>query len=291
MEPHVRTLMRLRAQAPTKLMNQMFKLLSNILYGKSIQGVRSYCEMYIVTTDELLQKLSQQRYFKDIKRVNDEVYLIQMTRKRIFLNRAIMVGQQILDLSRLMFYKLLYGEIARVYTRRFIHVHMSDTDSLLLRIKHPDTSDPYLALLPIKHILDTTKSNFAPDHFLFTQRTADELPGLLKIEHEYPQQIERGYFLRAKCYLVILSKNGQIIRTKGIDGNEMKERHFQSVLTKLEIVKADQVTIRSILSRLHTIHQRKTAMGPSEYKRFYINPYVSVAYGDYRIPALLLANQ
>ena len=291
MEPHVRMLMRMRAASTTKLMNQLFKLLSNILYGKSIQGVRKYCQMFIVCSDILLQKLAQQRNFKNLKRIADGIYIVQMTVKRVYLNRAIIVGQQILDLSRLMFYKLIYEHILPAYGRQNIHIHMSDTDSILLRIIHHHCKDPYQALFPIKHILDTT--NFPVNHPLYQARAPDELPGLLKCEITFPTQIERGYFIRAKCYLLILSENGEIKKLKGTTkagAKKVTEKEFLECLHNENFIKTNQITIRSINSQLYTILQRKTAIGPTEYKRFYLNKYNSYAYGDCRIHFLSSGN-
>jgi hypothetical protein len=262
-----------------------------IISGKSIQGVRKYCEMHIVSGDEDLQDLTRQRYFKNLKRIGDNVCLVQMTKKQVYLNRNIAAGQKILDDSRLLFYRLIFDEILVAYGRKMLHIHMSDTDSLVLRIIHNDCTDPYEPLRKIIHILDT--SHFPVEHFLHVPRTGSELPGLLKIELNFPEQLERGYFMRAKLYLLIISLSKMIKKMKGTTSataQAIEEKDFKSCLNERKIVRASQTTIRSINCQLFTICCNRIVMAPTEYKRWYKDKYNSFAYGDYRIKKYLPSN-
>jgi hypothetical protein len=105
-------------------------------------------------------------------------------------------------------------------------------------------------------------------------------------------QIERGYFIRAKCYLLVLSENKLVRKLKGTTGaaaTAIDERSFKQCLNERKIVRASQTTIRSINNQMFTICQRKVVMSPTEYKRWYKNRYISYAYGDYRINNMFVA--
>ena len=125
------------AAAGNKLLKTLWKLIANIVFGKSCENVRNRINVKLRKDDWLAQKDVNSPLFKGFHQYQNELIGIHKQNKQVVLNKPIAVGQAILDLSKVAMYTFLY-DVMKVKYNEKIRVCYSDTDSLILQIKTAD---------------------------------------------------------------------------------------------------------------------------------------------------------
>lgn len=287
------------------LLNKLCKLCANALFGKSCEDCRKYRHVKIVNSQKSFLKLAAQTYFKNYKKLNDDTYLVELKPARVRLCRPNLIGQQILDLSRLRMYELAFDHILPHYLgndksmwgiprsiennpRTYdVQIVYSDTDSLLLHVQFPVHFGHYDCLQGLGDILDT--SDFAKDHPLYRARSPLEKMGLLKIEG-YPQRLLKAVLIKSKLYTLLYEgENGttkQETKCKGATYNSAKDITFQNFVDCIDhniVIRADQTSIRSYNSQLYTVITSKQILQSIDYKNYYFNDRECCPWGDKQI--------
>ena len=125
-----------------------------------------------------------------------------------------------LDLSKLVMYRLRYGQLAN-YARRFngsISVVAGDTDSLFLEVEGISVLHQLLPAMKYDDLLDS--SNYPQDHPLYSVVGKAQL-GRIKDECS-GKSITDAVFLRPKCYSIQLNDKENHRRAKGIQRAVLK---------------------------------------------------------------------
>ena len=135
---------------------QYYKNSSNSTFGKQIENLEKYRDFQIVTDENKAKKLASKCTFKEANILDEEnnIVLDEMRRGQVLYDKAISVRFAILDISKLILYKLLYKSKEH-YGINNIEVVYTDTDSLKLYVEGKDVYD----ITGIEDIIDT--SNFS----------------------------------------------------------------------------------------------------------------------------------
>ena len=89
---------------------QYYENSSNSTFGKQIENLEKYRDFHIVTDQNEAKKLASKCTFKEAHILDEDnnIVLYEMRRRQVLYNKAISVRFAILDISKLILYKLLY---------------------------------------------------------------------------------------------------------------------------------------------------------------------------------------
>ena len=92
LKPYIDMNTKLRKEAKNDFEKDFFKLMNNSVFGKTMEDVRKYRDIKLVTTDENRNKLVSEPNYRTTKRFSENLLAIQM-------NKLIYLGMSILDIS------------------------------------------------------------------------------------------------------------------------------------------------------------------------------------------------
>ena len=105
------------AKATTKFKKDLYKLMNNSVFGKTMENLRSRVNVRLVNGDDLktLRKLASDPLLADWRAFGGNFYGLHMRRDHILFNRPIYVGMCVLELSKLLMYKFYYDYLKVKY--------------------------------------------------------------------------------------------------------------------------------------------------------------------------------
>jgi hypothetical protein len=110
--------------------------MNNSVFGKTMENVKNRMDMHITINDDNATKWFSKPNLKNCKEVFG-LYLIEMFKNNIEMDKPIYVGTSILDLSKLCMMDFHYNVIEKEFHNKYDLIY-SDTDSLVYNITHPD---------------------------------------------------------------------------------------------------------------------------------------------------------
>ena len=120
--------------AGNEFKRELSKLLSNIIYGKTIQNVLHHKDFEVIQFNGWNQR-SRLNAIKSIKyahRISDNLMIVEKERSKTNLNMPIFIGKAVLDLSKAHMYDFFHNCFMRHYKNgRLLYM---DTDSFILEI-------------------------------------------------------------------------------------------------------------------------------------------------------------
>ena len=126
----------LRSQAKNDFEKELFKLMNNSVFGKTMENVRKRVSIELVKDAERAAKLVNQPNFEDLKIFDEFLIAIKMRKTKVWMNKPVYVGMSILDLSKTLMFDFHYGYVKKKWEN--CEVLYSDTDSLVLKIETED---------------------------------------------------------------------------------------------------------------------------------------------------------
>jgi len=275
-----------RRQAATdNFTKDLYKLLNNALFGKTMENVRGRKDFKLRNREAQVIADSSKPHYLRSHRFAEDLILNELMKLEVKLNKPIFIGQAVLVLSKLIMYELRYVKL-RAYEDEFggnISVIGGDTDSLFCSIHNIDLHNQLHPAMKRDGLLDT--SNYHPDHTLFSNTYKARL-GCIKDEVE-GETISEAVLLKPKAYSMITANGkSEKKRAKGVQ-YYVKEaiRHdsfVQVYQRQIELVR----NTRRFATKDHvvsTIQQDKWALSALDTKRAWTGPNSSLPYGHYRL--------
>jgi hypothetical protein len=262
------------------------------VFGKLCQSAFRYRNFHVVTSPAKFNRLTAQMYLKNVKRISEKVSIIEMKRRQVKLNRPILAAFQVLELSKLLMYITAYVDLEQAFARDNMRLLFTDTDSFLFQLLSME-KNPFLELLKIKHILDT--SCYPEDHILYKHTEDKDKLGLHQIETSPCQIVHKFVGLRSKQYYIQVynfrdGSFNSVKRAKGVTKAAQKSielSHFKKCVFDRTITRADQVTIRSYNTKLFTIKTNRQILNSLDLKRYVLADGINtLPFGHYRIAEL-----
>ena len=204
MEPYIRMNTEFRKQAKSDFETNFYKLMNNLVFGKTMENLRNRVEVKIVRAWEAnkIRKLVSDPSFHSLELFSHDMAGVHMSKKRLFLNKPVYTGMTILENSKILMYDFYYNYLKARYGPRCDLIY-TDTDSLLLHIQ---TDDVYKDMKKDLWLYDT--SNYPKDHPLYDARNKKAL-GKMKDECG-GEPIEEVVALRPKMYSIKKAGSGII---------------------------------------------------------------------------------
>lgn len=223
--------------------------------------------------------------FKGVMICDENLSISFWAKKVLALNKQSWpLGFSILELSKLVMYRLFYETIQPRFGVNGTELLLTDTDSFLLRLFAPTTD---LAVKRLEDVMDL--SNYPVTHSLFDASRAKEL-GYLK--NELPcQEIAAFCGLKSKTYAVQMAHSSQhMVKAKGVPHHSKKDIPFASMVACLQKIAFYPASFNTIRAKNHVnlvIRSSRLAFSSFDDKRYLLCCRHSVPYGSCLIPKRL----
>ncbi|XP_074038757.1 uncharacterized protein [Leptinotarsa decemlineata] len=197
LKPYIDLNTRLRTAASNDFEKNLFKLMNNAVFGKTMENLRKHSDVRLVTSWDgrygAEARISNPR-FKSLTVFDENLAAIELGKSEIFFNKPIYVGMVVLDLAKLTTYNFHYEYMAPRFGENFCAVY-TDTDSLIYEIIN---YDPYEMMKNDCHQYFDT-SDYQSDNIYDIPRVNKKVIGLMKDENNGKLMID-FIGLRSKLY-------------------------------------------------------------------------------------------
>jgi hypothetical protein len=258
--------------------------MNNAVFGKTMENVRNRIDFEIVTSETNKQndriiKLSAKPRYKCSKVFNDNVVGVEMHKAKVELNKPIITGFCILELSKVLMYDFHYNVIRKKYGDR-AKLLFTDTDSLCYHIQIEDVYEDFKS---IKEQMDF--SDYDKNHPLY-DTSNKKVIGKFKDETNGEPMVE-FVGLKAKMYSFITESHNSK-KAKGIKKSTIKqcithEDYKRCIFEDTYIMHSKMNSIRSFKHEIASVEINKVSLSSWDDKRYYLDSKTSLAYGNYKI--------
>ena len=258
----------------------MFKLMNNAIYGKSIENVLKRQDIKFILDKKRKLKYIARPEFKSETIFSDNLVAIHLNKMEIKFNKPIYLGFTILELSKYVMFEFVYDYLKPKWGEN-ITICGSDTDSLFIEI---NTDDFYNDIKDdIQKWFDT--SNFADNNVFNIPKVNEKVLGTFKIETG-SKVIKEFVGIRAKMYAFDVENDKCIIREKGVPYHKQENSidAYKDVLFNDVEKVVEYQTIGSTKLVVSTKSHKKLAMKNFDDKRYILEDGINqYAFNHYKI--------
>ena len=127
----------LRKLAKDDFEKDLFKLMNNAVFGKTMENIRKHRDIKLVTTNKKRNKLVSELNYHAMNYISEDLSIIEINKTKVKMNKQIYLGLSILDISKILMYEFWYDYMKPRYGNRLKLCYM-DTDSFVMNIKTND---------------------------------------------------------------------------------------------------------------------------------------------------------
>ena len=144
MKPNIDFNTQLRTKATNNFEKDFFKLMNNMVFGKTMESIRKQRNIKLVMTEERYLKTVMHPNFKSGIRFDENLMGCEMGKIKVKMNKHVYLGQAILDLSKIVMYEFHYDYMKpkfkdlRGVGSKDLQLCYMDTSYLVYRIKTED---------------------------------------------------------------------------------------------------------------------------------------------------------
>ena len=264
LKPYIDMNTELRKEAKNDFEKDLFKLMNNSVFGKTMENIRKHRDIKLVKTDKKRSKLVSEPNYHTINLISEDLSIIEMKKTKVKINKSIYLGLSILEISKTLMYEFWYDYMKPKYNDDVKLCYM-DTDSFITNIK---TNDFYKDISnDVENRFDT--SNYEVNRPLPTGKNKknhwfnkDELGG--KIITEFVT-------LRPKTYSFVTNDGKEDKKAKGtkkcIIKKKIKFNDYKKCLFNDELILKSQQRFISKKHDVYTENINKIALSNNDYKR------------------------
>jgi len=268
-----------RKTARANFEKDFFKLMSNSVYGKSMESLRKRVNIEVINNEKRIKKALAKPTCKSFSIINQDLVMIQFAPKKIIQTKPLYTGFVVLELSKVLMYEFHYKHIQCQYGADRARLLFTDTDSLCYLIQ---TEDLYQDMA--RNIQHYDTSAYPKTHPLYSPINCKVIGKFKDETDSIPPEEFVG--LRAKMYS--LKCNYPKMTAKGIKKRYI-ERHvrhsaFVAVLRNKTTTTARFRTFKSTNHIINTVEINKICLSPFDAKRYILEDGIStLAYGHYQL--------
>ena len=194
-----------------------------------MENKRNRGDIQLCNSNQKMVKAASCPRFRDAKIFNNDLAAAIMSKINIELDTPIAIGATVLELSKLIMYRLAYEQLPK-YEHQFnckIDIVGGDTDSFFLEVGGADLLNPIYPAMLADGLLDT--SNYPRDHPLFSNEYKAKL-GCVKDEFMGKAYAE-FILLRPKSYSMLDATGAAGKQVcKGIAKRRLKPLHMMIIV-------------------------------------------------------------
>ena len=94
----------LRKNAKNDFEKEFFKLMINLVFGKTIENVRNHRDIKLVTSYKRRSILASEPNYHSTTYISNDLLIMEMKKVEVKMNKPIHLGQAILDISKNLMY-------------------------------------------------------------------------------------------------------------------------------------------------------------------------------------------
>ena len=136
LKPYIDMNTELRRLAKDDFEKDLFKLMNNAVFGKTMENIRKHRDIKLVTTDTKKKLVSEPNYHT-MNYISEDLFIIEMNKTKVKMNKPIYLGLSVLDISKILMYEFWYDYLKPRYNDNVKLCYM-DTDSFVMNIKTND---------------------------------------------------------------------------------------------------------------------------------------------------------
>ena len=95
----------LRKLAKNDFEKDLFKLMNNSVFRKTIGNIRKHRDIKLVTTDKKRSKLVSEPNYDTINLISKDLSIIEMKKTKVKVNEPIYLGLSILEISKILMFE------------------------------------------------------------------------------------------------------------------------------------------------------------------------------------------
>ena len=137
LKPYIDMNTELRKAAKNDFEKDLFKLMNNSVFGKTIENIRKHKDKKLVMTDKKRSKLVSEPDYHTINLISEDLSIIEMKKTKVKMSKLIYLGLSIMEISKILMYKFWYDNMKRKYDNDVKLCYM-DTNSFIMNIKTND---------------------------------------------------------------------------------------------------------------------------------------------------------
>ena len=137
LKPYIDINTELRKLARNDFEKDLFKLMNNSVFGKTMENIRKHRDIKLVTTDKKRSKLVSEPNYHTINLISEELSIIEMKKTKVKMNKPIYLGLSILEISKILMYEFWFDYMKPKYNDN-VRLRYMDTDSFIMNIKTND---------------------------------------------------------------------------------------------------------------------------------------------------------
>ena len=247
----------LRKEAKNDFEKDLFKLMNNSVFGKTMENIRKHRDIKLVTTDKKKSKLVSEPNYHTVNLISEDLSIIEMKKTKVKMNKPIYFGLSILEISKTLMYAFWYDYMKPKYNDNVKLCYM-DTDSFIMNIK---TNEFYKDISnDVENRFDT--SNYEVSRPLPTGKNK-EIISLMKDE--------LGGKIRPKTYSLLTDDGKEDKKAKGtkkcIIKKMIKFNDYKKCLLDDEVILKSQQRFLSKKHDVYTENINRIALSNNDDKR------------------------
>ena len=267
----------LRKKAINDLEKDLFKLMNNAIFGKSMENVLNRPNIKLINNDpEKLLKLIRQPNFQHAYQISDKLCLVESKPIKTVFDKPIYIGACILETSKLHMYQFWYEHLKNKYNDN-VELIYTDTDSLIIQV---ETDDIYKDMLEDKNLYDFSEYPKNHPNYDITNKKVlgtfkDEMKSLIITEFIglKPKMYSFNFFDEDN---IVVNKNTH----KGVkESISLKHNEYNRSLYKEELIYKECYNLQLNKQNIYLDKINKIALNPFESKRYWIDNINSLPYG------------
>ena len=273
LKPYIDMNTELRKLAKNYFEKDFFKLMNNAVFGKTMENIRKYRDIKLVTTDKRRSKLVSEPNYYTINYISEDLSIIEMNKTKVKMNKPIYLGLSILEISKLLMYEFWYDYMKPKYGDNVKLCYM-DTDSFKTEDFYKDIAND------VEKRFDT--SNYEVNKPLPTGKNKKVI-GLMKDELG-GRIITEFVTLRPKTFSYLTDDCKEDKKAKGtkkcVIKRMIKFNDYKKCLLNDEVILKSQQRFKSKKHDVYTENINKIALSNNDDKRIVSSDKItSYSYG------------
>ena len=137
LKPYIDMNTELKKLAKNDFEKDLFKLMNNSVFGKTMENIRKHRDIKLVTTDKKRSKLVSEPNYHTINLISEDLSIIEMKKTKVKMNKPIYLRLSMLEISKILMYEFWYDYVKPKYNDNVRLCYM-DTDRFIINIKTND---------------------------------------------------------------------------------------------------------------------------------------------------------
>ena len=137
MKPYIDKNTKLRSESKNAFEKDVFKLMNNAVFGKTMENLRKHREIKLVISNGMRKNIASEPNYHSCKCFSERFMATEMIKTKTLMNKPAYVGQAVLDISKTLMYEFWYDYLNSKYGNK-VKLCCMDTDSFIFKVGRDD---------------------------------------------------------------------------------------------------------------------------------------------------------